>query len=277
MPSTGTRITLFARIILWFVAVNALVGAFSLILFPSQTDTLFFWEIKPPINAALFGALYLGGAVTVGWVSYRGIWEQARFLVPILVTAGIFISLTTLLHLDRFTAGIKLAYWLLIYVGAPLLAVFIYGYQERRGANWTIQEPVTHTTRQLALITGAVVLLLGMVLLIWPHLVLDYWPWKISPLMIRIFASWFNAFGVGLLWFLFERDWTRLRLISYLMMAAAGLDLTMIFLHHADWNSTGLNVWIYCFHLTAFGLVGFVMQWLQRKARVAALNPIVHP
>jgi hypothetical protein len=269
MTSQNTPLALFAKVILWFVAVNALVGAGSLIIFPTQTDSLFFWEIRPPINAALFGALYLGGAATVAYVSYRGIWEYARFLVPILVTAGFFISLTTLMHVDRFAPGFKLVYWLVIYVGAPLLALFIYLYQERRGGNWSIEEPVLPATRRIAIITGAVVLVFGMVLLIWPNLVLDYWPWNVSPLMIRIFAAWFNAFGVGLLWFYVDRDWLRLRLIAYLMMTAAALDLIMIFLHRADWKSANLNVWVYCFHLLAFGAVGALMLWLQRKPRVA--------
>jgi hypothetical protein len=277
MPTKDTPIALFARIIFWFVAVNALIGAGSLILFPSQTDTFFFWQITPPINAALFGALYLGGAVTVAWVSYRGIWEQARFLVPILVAAGFFISLTTLIHLDRFITGIKLFYWLVIYIGAPLLAIFIYIYQERRGANWAVEEPVLPATRRLAIITGAVVSVFGLVLLIAPTLVVDYWPWNASPLMIRIFASWFIAFGVGLLWFYFDRDWTRLRLISYLMSAAAGLDLLMIFVFRADWKAANLNVGIYCLHLLVFGLVGVWMQWLQRKAKIAVHNPITQP
>ncbi|MBZ0288812.1 MAG: hypothetical protein K8I30_14435, partial [Anaerolineae bacterium] len=69
-------------------------------------------------------------------------------------------------------------------------------------------------------------------------------------------------------------DWTHLRLISYLMMAAAGLDLVMIFLFRADWKAAGLNVWVYAFHLLAFGLVGFVMQCLQRRARTAQPKPV---
>ena len=87
-------------------------------LFPSRTETLFFWEIAPPINAALFGALYLSGAFVVSLVTARGRWEPGRFLVPVLVTAAALISGVTLLHLDRFTPGVRLAYWLLVYVGA---------------------------------------------------------------------------------------------------------------------------------------------------------------
>jgi hypothetical protein len=60
------------KVVFWFVAVNALAGALLLIFFPGDTARLFFWEISPPINAALFGALYLGGAAVVALLTYRG-------------------------------------------------------------------------------------------------------------------------------------------------------------------------------------------------------------
>src|SRR3712207_5627104 len=130
MQATDHPMSSFMRFVFWFVAANALVGAFSLIFFPGNTDRLFFWEINPPINAALFGALYLGGAGIVALVTYRGRWEPARFLIPVLVSAGALISVTTLLHLDRFSPGLRLVYWLVIYVGAPLLALLFYRSEE---------------------------------------------------------------------------------------------------------------------------------------------------
>jgi hypothetical protein len=266
MQEQDTRMSWFSRFIFGFVALNALIGAASLIIFPTQTNALFFWEIRPPINAGLFGALYLGGAVTVAWVTYRGSWEQARFLIPILVAAGFFISLTTLLHIERFTPGIKLVYWLIIYIGAPLLALGLYIYYERRGANWAVSEPILPLVRDTAIVTGIIVLALGTILMIWPDVALEFWPWNVSPLMIRIFAAWFNAFGIGLLWFYFDRDWGRLHLIPYLMIAAAGLDLVMIFVHRDDWRPVGISIWVYCFHLVAFGLVGLLIWWWQRRA-----------
>ena len=50
-----------------------------------------------------------------------------------------------------------------------------------------------------------------------------------------------------------------------LMIAAAGLDLLMIFIHREDLPSVGLSLWLYCIHLALFGLVGLLMYWLQRK------------
>jgi hypothetical protein len=266
MQTTDRPMSLLMKVVFWFVAANALAGAFLLIFFPGDTARLFFWEIKPPINAALFGALYLGGAAVVALVSYRGRWEPARFLIPVLVSAGALISVTTLLHLDRFSPGLRLGYWLVIYVGAPLLALLFYIQHERSGANWMATRPVTPATRILAITIGAVLVLLGILVLIWPGPIVAQWPWPITPLMVRVFASWFSAFGVGLLWFWVERDWGRLRNVANLMIAAAGLDLLMVFVHRQDLTSVGLSLWLYCFHLALFGLVGLLMHWLQRKA-----------
>jgi hypothetical protein len=137
METTDRPMSTFIKVAFWFVAANALVGACSLIFFPADTARLFFWEIKPPINAALFGALYLGGAAVVALVTYRARWEQARFLIPILVSAGALISITTLLHLDRFSPGPRLVYWLVIYASGhpcwPCSSTYSTSVQERIG------------------------------------------------------------------------------------------------------------------------------------------------
>jgi hypothetical protein len=256
----------FTKVVFWFVATNALVGAGSLTLFSAETDRLFFWGIEPPINAALFGMLYLGGAAVVGMLAYLGRWEQARFLIPILVSAGVMITATTLLHFDLFTPGPRLAYWLVVYVGAPLLAVLSYAGHERRGADWRAYRPITPTTRSLAIAVGTILVLLGVLVLVLPNPVVAQWPWPITPLMVRIFASWFAAFGMGLLWFWVERDWDRVRHVADLMMAAAGLDLLMVCIHRQDLTTVGPSLWLYCSHLVLFGLIGLLMHWLQRMA-----------
>jgi hypothetical protein len=253
----------WARLILGFVALNAFVGAAILIFLPAETDWLFFWPVNPPINAGLFGALYLGGATAVSLAVWRNEWGPTRYLVPILVAAGILISLVTLLHLDKFAPGIRLAYWLVIYIGAPLLALIVYVFQERRGGNWVVVEPVRPFTRRVALITGSIVLIGGVLLIVWPETAVAYWPWSTSPLMVRIFAAWFGAFGAGLLWFQVERDWQRLYQIPNLMIAAAGLDLLMVFIYRHEITG-GLTLWLYCGHLLLFALVGGLLHGSQR-------------
>lgn len=272
MRSENTPLFWWARLILGFVALNAFVGAGILIFLPHQTGTLFFWPVKPPINAALFGALYLGGAVAVSFAAWRNEWEPARYLAPILVAAGILISLVTILHLDKFTPGIGLVYWLGVYIGAPLLALWIYAAQERRGSNWTVGEPLRPLTRLIALLTGTAVLLLGLGLIVWPATAVAAWPWPTTTLMVRIFAAWFGAFGAGLLWFGVEKDWRRLTGLPNLMMASAGLDLLMLFLHRQEVTGSRLTLWLYGGHLALFGLLGGWLRWLQMRPQLTTTS-----
>lgn len=264
MQAGSTPMSLALRAVFGFVSLNALAGAGALLLFPSSTDTLFFWEIKPALSATLFGALYLGGALTVAWVTYQGAWEPARFLIPVLVSAGAAISITTLLHLDRFDPGFKLLYWLLIYVGAPILAIGFYIHQERKGASWAVAQPVAPLIRLIAVGLGGLLVALGILLLIWPAPAVAGWPWPMTPLMLRVFASWFGAFGVGLLWFQVEREWTRVVHVANLMIAAAALDLLMLLVHRANLTTTGPALWLYCTHLALLGGLGLLMHALQR-------------
>jgi len=119
--------------------------------------------------------------------------------------------------------------------------------------------------RNLAVAVGGLLVVAGLVVIARPSLATSDWPWTTSPLMVRIFASWFAAFGAGLLWFLVERDWARLRYVAYLMVAASALDLILVAVHNADLSTTGVRFWLYCFHLGAFGLLGLAMLMLQER------------
>lgn len=270
-----TPLSWWARLIYLFVAVNALAGAAILMFLPQQTGALFFWPVNPAINAGLFGALYLGGAAVVFWVFARNLWEPSRFLIPILVTAGVGISGVTLLHLESFAGGVRRAYWLAVYIGAPLLALLVYVHHERQGASWDVEAPVRPLTRWIATVTGAAVTIAGVFLIMSPQAVIPYWPWQTSPLMVRIFAAWFVAFGAGLLWFNVERDWRRLVQIPNLMIAASALDLLMVFLHREQFPRIDISLWVYCAHLVLFGMAALVMHALQYRASLSYASSTV--
>lgn len=263
----NTRLLWWVRLIFGFVALNALAGALILILLPGQTGTLFFWTITPPLNARLFGVLYLGGAAAVFLAVWRNEWEPVRYLVPILVMAGLLITWVTLLHLNNFAPDIRTVYWLVIYIGAPLLVLLIYGFQERQGADWAVMEPIRPLTRHVALITGSIVSVVAVGIIVWPETAVAAWPWPTGPLMVRIFAAWFGAFGAGLLWFLVERDWQRLHQIPTLMIAAAGLDLLMVLLHWESLTGPGPKLWLYTGHLLALIGIGFLLHWSHAQPR----------
>jgi hypothetical protein len=259
-----TPLARLTRLTLWCIGLNALAGAVSLLLFPGYTEQLFFWAIAPPLNAALLGALYLAGGIAVCDLARRGRWEPARVVFPVLITAGLLIAGVTLAHHERFTPGLGLGYWLLVYVGAAVLAAALVVVQERRGARWAVATMLAPAARWLAAVSGACVLVGGVLLLIWPAAAVAAWPWPTTPLITRIFAAWFSAFGVGLLWFLVDDDWERLALLPRLLVAAAGLDLAVLLIHRDDVTTTGPGLWLYVLHLLGLMLIGGLLPWLQR-------------
>ena len=262
MKHQGQPLLLITKLILSFVAINAWAGATALLGFPATLGPRFFWPIQPPINAALLGALYLSGATAVSYVVWRNRWESARVFIPVLTVAGLLISLITLWHRDKFDLTWRYHYWLVVYAEAPFLAIVLYWLQERRGTRWQVITPLKPQALYLATATGILLTGVGLGIILLPHPLLTLWPWSIAPLMLRIFAAWFTAFGVGLLWFPVEQDWERLRLLSTLMIGSAGADLVVLLLHRHDVTTTGPVPWIFAGHLLLFMLVGGALHLL---------------
>jgi len=265
MIATETPISRPMKIAFLFILVNTVFGAGSLILFSDRTESLFFWKISPPINAALFGSFYFGGALAVIQALRIGKWEWARFQIPVLFVATFLFSVVTFLHFDAFFQDFRLYYWLIIYLAGPVLGVIFYLQHERAGATWqVIGQSLRPATRNLALVLGVLIGIFGVVGLIWPAPLTEFSPWPMSPLMMRIIAASFNAFLPALLWFGREKDWQRLYPIANLMMATAALNLLMVFVHRADLKPGAPNLGPVIGVLVGLGLVGGLMHWLQR-------------
>jgi hypothetical protein len=247
------------RLVLALVAVNAFAAAVSLIGFPARTDAGFFWELTPPISAALFGSLYLVSGGLVTWAAVQGWWEPARGLVPmVLVFSGLMLT-TTALHLDRFDGGGRLAYWLVVYAVALVAAVGFFVQHERAGARWAVDALPVAAVRVVTLLTG--VLLVGLVAVgyVAPALLAAHWPWPLTPLTTRAFLSWVGALGVGLVWTAIDTDRRRARPVAWLLVAAA-LVLTFMLVGYRHELSPGASGrWILGGGLAGLGLLGAVL------------------
>lgn len=121
MASNEKQLSKFMKFVFWFVVVNSSSGSLLLILFPTQTETLFFWNITPPINAMLVGAMYLVASIAVAYAAIRGTWESARLILVMGFSLSAVLLAATLMHIDRFVPGAKLYYWLFVYFIFPVL------------------------------------------------------------------------------------------------------------------------------------------------------------
>lgn len=178
------------RLVLAFVAANAFAGAASLMLFPAGTDAGFFWALTPPVNATLFGALYLAAGGLVAWAAFKGVWETARYLAPMVVVFSALMLAATLLHLHRFDPGMRLAYWLAVYVTALVAGVYFYVRHERGGAAWAVRgqrtPPAVRSVTRVVGLVAAVFVVVGFAL---PGFVMALWPWTLTPLTTQAFLA----------------------------------------------------------------------------------------
>jgi hypothetical protein len=187
--------------------------------------------------------------------------------------------LSTLLHLDSFDPGGELAYWLLVYIVAPLAGIVFYVQHERGGASWrVVGQPVAPATRAVAVAAGAGAALFTLLAYVFPGAVAERWPWTISPLMVRVFVSWVSAIAVGLLWFAVEPDWSRLWPVAALLVGSAALMLLMLVVHREDLTPGSAAGWVFGAGLAGMALLGSFLFWRQRApaagARGSAAGPL---
>jgi hypothetical protein len=259
-PRPYKPMSMTMRIILAFVAANALAAAASLVLFPAGTDAGFFWEISPPIGAAMFGALYLAAGLLVIRAAIAGLWEPARYLAPMVVVFSAMVLLTTFLHLDRFDGGSKLYYWLAVYAVALVVGVLFYYQHERGGADWKVTgQRTTPAVRSVALVVGILAAAFVVLGYASPGLVAGPWPWELTPLTTRAFLSWVGAFAVGLLWVSYDPDRGRTRPVAHMLVVTSALLAAMLLLHRQDLGSEPLGVWLFGAGVAGIGLLGVHM------------------
>ncbi|MDQ3327671.1 MAG: hypothetical protein M3506_03990, partial [Chloroflexota bacterium] len=177
---------------------------------------------------------------------------------------------TSLLHIDRLDRGFQLYYWIFIYVFTPLAGVFFYFWHERRRATWAVESrPVTRSVRTAAVVAGGATAAYAVVCFGWPDTIVRLWPWTISPLMVRVFASWLFAFAGGLLWFGRERDWDRMRPVADMLLLSSGVLALMLVLHRGDVRWDTPAAWLFAAGIVGISLLGTAAIWLQRPGHSA--------
>ena len=116
-----------------------LVAGVPLFVGSEQTDQYFAWTIRPPLTAAVLGALYWSAVPFVFLSAREREWANARLAVPgvlVFTTLGL---IATVLHADRFhfTSPVFVARavawaWLAIYVLVPPITAILLVNQLRR-------------------------------------------------------------------------------------------------------------------------------------------------
>src|SRR5579859_502291 len=215
---TGLRNDHIHRETKWLSAfiIPFLVAAFYILyLRPTETKALFAWEIKPSMTAMMLGAVYIGGAYFFLRAIFAKQWHWIKLgFIPVTTFAS-FLGIATLLHWDRFTHDhIAFITWVALYFTTPFL---VFGtWLRNRSADPGKPDPNDAMLPQVVRIVmgavGFITFLVSLLLFVQPSLMINVWPWTLTPLTARVVGAMFGL-GIAGLGIALERRWSAIRII----------------------------------------------------------------
>jgi hypothetical protein len=228
------------------VLVLSAANAGFLYLLPDRADSDYAWPIRPPVSAAFLGAGYVAGlVVALGGVLFARSWRSIRLVFPGVVALAVVLILATLIHRDRFDWEYPLTWgWTAVYALIPPGFGGFWWLQERAQPRLRA-EPRLELIRAFALVLGAVLTLLAVLMFALPDAFVERWPWAISPLLSRAFAAWYALFGVILLDIALTAKQSRELVIpSAAVLASALLLLSLPLRFSGDMDTGRLSYWL---------------------------------
>ncbi len=211
--STGAARKL--TVVIAVVVAPVLAAAWVILyLFPTRTESLWAWTIGTRMTPITMGAGYLGGV----WFFVRVVSapeahrHRAGFLGVTVLTTGLGIA--TLLHWEAFDHGhVSFWAWLLLYTVAPVVfALLFVAVHRATGAALPGEPRLPGWLRTAFVAVGAVQITAAVVMFAAPGLIIDHWPWAMTPLTVRSIGPFIAFTGVLALWALVDDRYSALRI-----------------------------------------------------------------
>jgi hypothetical protein len=239
--------TKFVAVLLGSVVLFAFI---VLYFFPTRTKQLFAWPIAPPMTAMFMGASYANGAIFFACVLFGRSWH--RVWAP---HVGVFVFATllliaTFLHWDRFTHGHPVFYiWVLIYVVAPILTpiALLTNWREDQGQPDERDAIVPLVLRVIWLIPGILFLIAALYAFIKPTWLIPMWPWKGTPLTMRVIVSFYSMLGVAVVAVFREPRWSAWRIGLSGVIVWHALTILAALLRQGDFKAGLFHGWWFAF------------------------------
>jgi len=233
----GPGIRAGERVYFAAVAVLALwVGVWGY-LFPGSVTKALPFEV-PPLHARFLGAVYLSGFVILLWSMLARRWDEIRD-VPVMAaiwTGGL--GLISLLHLGAFPADKAQTWiWFGAYLVFPLIALWL-AWRHRGRTSDLAGDSVPRWARSYLVVQGAALAVTAGMLLLFPDLMVDLWPWPITRMLAQLYSAPLLAYGVGSLLLARRRSWREIRVPIIGMLVFAVLVLVASAIHRDLFSST---------------------------------------
>jgi hypothetical protein len=249
-----------------------LLLAFQILYFaPQTTGERFAWEIEPAMMAAFMGAGYLAGAYFFLNIVFSRQWHRMRivFISITFFTTGML--LTTILHWERFDIQhLPFLAWLILYIVFPPLVPLVW-FSNNRTDPGTLENGdilVPDTIRLIVRVVGIVLALVTLAGFIAPQLLIQVWPWQLTPLTARVTSGWISLIGFGSLFLAAEKRWSAWQMALQVIAIWEILIMIAGFLYLEDLK-TGWANWLFISMLIQWiALIGFYVSMEIRRGKL---------
>jgi hypothetical protein len=202
------------RVTRWsgYIIAPVLFLAFVTLYFaPNQTGVYFAWEINPALTPLLMGAGYGAGVYFFYRVVTADEWHRVHVLFPGIAVFTLAMAIATYLHWEAFNHGhFSTWLWVFLYIATPILIPGLWLYNGRTDPRTPASDEamIPSIVRWASGAVGVVLTLAILVLFVVPDLMINSWPWAVSPLTSRVLLGWAAVFSVVNVYFAFETRWS---------------------------------------------------------------------
>lgn len=228
MSVRDDRVFPLTRLVGAIIAPILLVAFVILYGLPGRTEQLFAWTIMPEMTPLVMGAGYGTGVYFFYRVVTIEEWHRVAPVFPGIAVFTWFMAAATVLHWENFNHNhVTFYFWIFLYIVSPVLVPGIWVIN-RRADPWERIETTLETPRSLrwgAAISGVLITVTAVVLFLIPDLMIENWPWTVSPLTSRILLGWFALFGVANLMVSFDTRWSSARILVHSQIIGFSLVL----------------------------------------------------
>ncbi|HLO33959.1 MAG TPA: hypothetical protein VK249_32730 [Anaerolineales bacterium] len=251
------RLILLTRATLWPLAVLSAIFGPMLFFFPSRTDILWSWQIRPDMSAVVVGAGYVFGAFSITTLLLKNQWHALNIAIWGTWLFSIAMLLATLIHLDRFFVGtLRFYIWFIVYLALPF-ALPVSWWLNRRTSTPRQPEDLIFgsSIRYIGLVGGLLFLGFGLFMFMNPPGAATIWPWQLTSLMSRVLGGWVMFIGAGAAVIYFEPRYSAYRALlpSLIVWDIALLVGSLLHLDNFDFTRTSSWVWFLYLILATLG------------------------
>jgi len=231
-----------------FIVPFLFVAFVMLYLFPDHTDRLFAWTIRPNMTPLIMGAGYISGSYFFVQAFFARRWHTVHLGFLPITAFTIFMAIATFMHLDRFHQGhVSFYAWIGLYIITPILVPLVWYRNSRTDPR--APEPddllLSPVLRGILGIGGAVQFLIALFLLLFPNVMIDLWPWKLTPLTAQVIGGWFALPSVVAMLMAIDRRWSAIRITLQSQLVGLALMLIAVVRAWGDFDRSNWLTWVF--------------------------------